>query len=1066
MQKAILPLFLIFYFSIAGFGQTTKIDVWDFAADHLDTTLYNNMLTESAVNAWYDASIPVGTDGINLPGTWSAGDLSWTGGGNDRLRTTNTNLTRFDNNISNSLGYLGRIYVNSAANTGRYLSLNLKADDEVTLVTKTQSGGEINIVYQPNPSLQTEVFSVGTDMLELTFTAVETGEYRIYDTKDKPSYYRIYRKPALYAEVSGGIDTTGAGTIPAGYSVVFTNPAGKDYVAATSGDAYQVDLPIGQTFSVGLKDANGYIITSSTTIEVTDLVMNFNIIIKKVDLFEVSGSLTGLGASIYDAELHFTPDPAAGLIYEPAPSIDAAAGTYSVLLEPFVDYIVSATGVNDFYIENDTVSIGATATSVALDFLPRPVFQISIDAPDLSVDQLNDLALTFANVNEPGYDYSFTDVSAIQLRDGVYEVSAGGLNSYPVELGLNSLLFVSGGDQTKKLKFIPVTFWGFDDQVINNGDPAYKGLLFSGQVANEIGKSHLYAKPDATIEVPVNPGDRLLVSYYYTADFTIDGLVSYATNSQSTSMVETASYDYQGSDPGFIVIQMGAGAATTYLTDLEIYSVAPFNQTLTVGQDKDFLTINDALDAIRRMDRPNQERVTILIDPGNYEEMLVIDEPNITLKNASSFPSIDLKNEGVDIDPEAVRITSYYGHGYHYYSMNNNQKWNAEVLAVNLENGYYSYENTGAGTGNGSFWNATVVVFANGFEAEHIIFENAFNQYISEKEAMDVVVEWAAGSPGVRPTDVGNTSVQARSLRERAAALAYADGADKSILYKCRVIGRQDSFFGGDNSRVVMYKGSAMGGVDYIFGGMTAVFYQTRLTMNTADDSNDRTYITAARQLAGRGYLMYECHIDAALPGTETASQYLSKPGYFGRPWIANTSEVVFYKTLIDTSGYPGQEGNSLITAGGWNNSLGGESSMMYEYSSFEVSGVDNSMNRADWATTLTTPLLNDGTEITPFNFTKGTDNWDPLPDLIAKDPNVPVKNPVPTTKVKAYTYGNRIFLSGVTGSTQLIIYDTMGRIAGRKDVQEDCSFPFEPGCWVLEIVAPDGQKVLKIIIP
>ena len=68
------------------------------------------------------------------------------------------------------------------------------------------------------------------------------------------------------------------------------------------------------------------------------------------------------------------------------------------------------------------------------------------------------------------------------------------------------------------------------------------------------------------------------------------------------------------------------------------------------------------------MNRPTNERVTVLIDPGNYEEMLVINSPNVTLKNAASSPSIAISNAGVDIDANAVRITSYYGQKYNFFS--------------------------------------------------------------------------------------------------------------------------------------------------------------------------------------------------------------------------------------------------------------------------------------------------------------------------------------------------------------------------------------------------------------
>ena len=63
-----------------------------------------------------------------------------------------------------------------------------------------------------------------------------------------------------------------------------------------------------------------------------------------------------------------------------------------------------------------------------------------------------------------------------------------------------------------------------------------------------------------------------------------------------------------------------------------------------------------------------------------------------------------------------------------------------------------------------------------------------------------------------------------------------------------------------------------MGGTDYIFGGMTAVFYKSELAMNTSENNNDVSYITAAQQSSGRGYLMYECKVTSAEPEIETAS--------------------------------------------------------------------------------------------------------------------------------------------------------------------------------------------------
>ena len=64
---------------------------------------------------------------------------------------------------------------------------------------------------------------------------------------------------------------------------------------------------------------------------------------------------------------------------------------------------------------------------------------------------------------------------------------------------------------------------------------------------------------------------------------------------------------------------------------------------------------------------------------------------------------------------------------------------------------------------------------------------------------------------------------------------------------------------------------------------------------------------------------MYECNIISTEPGLNTASIQGAKPGFFGRPWQATTSEVVFYNTTIDRSTFTGFEGKSLIDPEGCN---------------------------------------------------------------------------------------------------------------------------------------------------
>lgn len=1040
-----------------------KIDVWDFGAEQLNESKYNNKLNEEIINSWYDTSIEGGTSGHTLP-DFSAGVLSWVGGGNDRLRTLNTNLTRYDENISGDEGYTGRLYVNSGANTGRYLSLTLSEDDEVTIVALSQRGsGRINFQYVGDPDAQTDVAEVPAELAEFTFVAEYEGTYHIFDDQDKPSYYRIYRKDADYVELTGNVDVSAAEDIPEGYAIQFTNEAGKVWKAEMDGQSYRVTIPAGYSYELSIYNANGYIISNEKTTEVTEETVNHDVNIVKVELYTLTGLVAGLGDEIENLSLSFRPDESAGKIFIPEPVVDYETSAYSVELEPDCEYIISAQGVNDFYLPENVIAIGNADTTIDIVFETKPVYKVVIDSEDLTADQKEKLGLEFINLNDEGYTYRFEYIDNIALRDGVYSIDYFGLDDYPVKLGLTSNLKINGSEVSKMLTFKPIKHWSFDDKDIESGTVAYNGMIFSGQIKNEVNKGHISGKEGDVIKVPVSAGDKVRITYYYSADFSIEGGESYTTTSGSTSTFEYAEYNYPESEDGYVTITIGSEAGTTYITDILVAEAVEFQEVLEVGEDKDYQTINDALEVVREMVRENDERVTIAIDPGNYEEMIDVDVPNVTFKNAALSPGIALQNEGVDIADGAVRITSYYGHGYHYYSMEDNQRWDAEVLRVNEENGYISYENVGAGTTNGSFWNATVVVSADGFRAEHIIFENSFNQYISKKESEDIVVMWASGSRGERPVDYGNTSVQNKSFVERAAAIAVTNNTDKVVLMNCRAVGHQDTFFGGYNCRVVVYKGSVMGGTDYLFGGMTAVFYKTDLAMNTSDDSDDRSYITAAQQEGDRGYLMYECIVTSAEPGVETASQYRSKPGYYGRPWQPTTSEVVFYNTTVETTDYSGSEGKSLIAPVGWLSTLGGESEMMYEYGTVELSGEDNMSERASWSTILNEPVLNDGTEITTYNFTKGNDGWDPISELIANDDGADVRVFESLASVKVYSYNGQLYVSNVKSDARIDIFNINGKLMRRIKTNEDVNFSIDKGLWIIKVQAEDGQKLIKV---
>lgn len=1065
-------LFFLLLPVMSVFGQLT--DVWDFGGQQLDAAQYSNKLNSSVINSWYNPVITPGSSSTAnvFPASFTAGDLVWTGGNNDRLRTTNTALTRYDENIASVTGYTGRLYCNAIPTvTGgqpnaRYFKINLNEDDEVKVVARGDTAGMLTFSYASNPSSQSDNVSTTAasgSVSEANFVAKTAGNYFIYDALAKASFYRIYRKAAVYTSVTGNIDVSQASGIPAGYSLVFTNTAGKIWNVPVNSNAYQINLPVGYSYTVSLVNASGYIITAGETFSTVGAssTLSHPVSVSAVSLATVTGNITGLETDISNLGLIFTPDPASGSIYVPSPVINTANSTYSVQLAPGVQYTISAQGVNDFAVTNNTITVAGNTNS-NINFSVKPKYLVSLNVSGLNATQQNALNLTFTNINETGYAYSFSDLSNINLRNGKYKISASGLNSFPVELALTSNLNVNGAPASKNLVFNPVNIWSFDDQQINSTTTVYyKGMQLNGQVTTVPASGHLTAKPGASFLVPVNPGQKVIVSYYYSANFSIESGTSYSTASNSTSVTESAEYVYPGSVPGNVTIAVGGAAgSTSYFTEIRTVQNVAYASEITVGAGKQFQTINDALNAVSNMTRNDSQRVTVLVDPGNYEEMLVISQPNITLKNASPTPDTSILNKGADISPNAARVTSYYGHGYNYYSMGSNQKWSQEILNVNKENGSFSYANTGSGTTNGSFWNATVVVNSKGFEADGIIFENSFNQYISAKESQDVVVPWTSGSPGTRPMDVKNTSVQNKALVERAAALAITGSGDRTFLKNCRIVGRQDSFYGAQGARVALYKGDVMGAVDFIFGGMTAVFYQTNLVMNTSDQGSDLSYITAPQQTSGRGYLMYNCKVTSAQPMVQTASAYRSKPGYFGRPWAANTSEAVFYNTTVEVSDFPGSVGNSLIMPLGWQNTLGGTSPGMYEYGTTELSGVNNSGNRAAWATFLTQPQLTDGTAITTFNFTKGNDGWDPFSETVLGTGSV---KPVLDTKI--FSVRNTVYIHNVKNTTAVKVYAINGTLMKSFALSADRSFELPAGIWLIHLQNSKGTKSVKLRI-
>lgn len=335
---------------------------------------------------------------------------------------------------------------------------------------------------------------------------------------------------------------------------------------------------------------------------------------------------------------------------------------------------------------------------------------------------------------------------------------------------------------------------------------------------------------------------------------------------------------------------------------LRITRLNPLTQTLQVKPGE---RIEAALEQAREAYRLHGITTTIDIQPGTYYEELTIDVPGLCLRNASQNPSIEMRDGGVHTAPEAVRISWYCGHGYQYRSMGDKFNFGGSRMRR---------------------WNASVLVTAPGFRAENIIFENSFNMYVSEAEVADQQVDvsraellcganmqqvWSATERPKRimperPLQVGNTDVQQRFYRERASAISFTSEATNCVLKNCRVVGRQDTFYGDHGASVLVEGGALCGAVDYIFGGLTLEVRNADLVSLTNNEKGDKCYISAARganrerilasgisqesidsipsnEFTPKGMLFVNCRVRFATPDEIVDPGH--EPVYLGRPW-------------------------------------------------------------------------------------------------------------------------------------------------------------------------------------
>lgn len=307
-----------------------------------------------------------------------------------------------------------------------------------------------------------------------------------------------------------------------------------------------------------------------------------------------------------------------------------------------------------------------------------------------------------------------------------------------------------------------------------------------------------------------------------------------------------------------------------------------YKDTLEVGADKEYNTINKALSAVRKMTRTDGQTVTIKIDPGTYEEQLYIDMNDIAL--VAAVP----ENKPV--------IQWYYGIGYVYYS--------AVPAGISGE-GWYNADYAVAKIKKSPVknWGATIKTLNKGFLAENLIVYNTLNREVTDIEKSDgvqpAVPESADYSDGkVKKPDrtAAGLDVRTQEATERGAAI-YADGSEIE-LYNCVFASSQDTF--GTSADCMYVKNCDIAGnTDYICGGDNCYFENCNLIWTGYSDSAKGGYISACKTgklpPEDKGYYFKDCVIkNSNEPGMKFA------PGSFGRTWGGLNCQVVFDNTFLD----------------------------------------------------------------------------------------------------------------------------------------------------------------------
>jgi pectinesterase len=236
-----------------------------------------------------------------------------------------------------------------------------------------------------------------------------------------------------------------------------------------------------------------------------------------------------------------------------------------------------------------------------------------------------------------------------------------------------------------------------------------------------------------------------------------------------------------------------------------------------------------------------------------------------------------------------------------------------------------------------------------------------------------------------------------------AQAVALYQTGDRQTLKNCRLLGNQDTHRTKKTKRFFYYKSTVEGGVDFIYAGGAAYFYQCQINSNragyiTAPEDITYTATLSSGKTLRYGFFFKDCDLTAN-------ASVAAGSVYLGRPW-GSTCGSNFLNCRL----------GSHIHAAGWSDMSGNSATAcFFEYQSMNAAGtaLADVSGRVSWSNQLTTADVNSYALLQKiYQAISTATTFDPVSLVIAPAPiSVVARN------------GQTLTWDAVTGAKGYVIY-------------------------------------------